>query len=70
MHNAQLIETGAWLKETYWVVPEYLAGQADEPERRYQWDVVVVKELPPKADGSRAGREISRRSETRTFVWR
>lgn len=69
-HNGQHVETGAWLKETKWIVPEYLAGQADEPDRKYQWDVVVVKELETKPDGSRAGREISPRSETRSFVWR
>ena len=69
-HGGQDLETGAWLKETLWVVPNYLAGQADEPERKYQWDVVVVKEAGRDANGNRIGQEASPRSETRKFVWR
>jgi hypothetical protein len=69
-HGGATTETGAWLKDTRWTVPLYLAGQADEPERQYIWDVVIVRELEPGADGSRRGAEISRRSETRTFAWR
>jgi tetratricopeptide (TPR) repeat protein len=69
-HEGVPVESGAWTKENRWVVPEYFAGQADEPERRYDWDVVVVKELPQASDGTRKGREISPRSETRYFVWR
>jgi len=70
VHEGQDIETGAWLKETSWVVPSYFAGQADEPLRRYEWGVVVVKEIGKRADGSREGQEISPRSEMREFTWR
>jgi hypothetical protein len=70
VHEGLDIETGAWLKETSWVVPSYFAGQADEPQRRYEWGVVVVKEVGRRADGSREGLEISPRSEMREFTWR
>lgn len=69
-HEDHDIETGAWLKESFYVVPSYLAGQADEPDRRYDWGVVVVKEIGERSDGTRDGRKISPRSETRHFVWR
>jgi hypothetical protein len=69
-HGGQIVEGGAWLKENSWAVPPYLAGQADEPERRYEWSVVLVKELGRGPDGSRKGAEISPESEKRTFVWR
>ena len=69
-HEDHDIETGAWLKESLYVVPSYLAGQADEPDRRYDWGVVVVKEMGERSDGTREGRKISPRSETRHFVWR
>jgi tetratricopeptide (TPR) repeat protein len=69
-HGGQNVETGSWMKETRWVVPPFLAGQADEPDRKYTWDVVVVRELEPAPDGTRRGIEISPRSETRTFAWR
>ena len=70
VHEGLDIETGAWVKETSWVVPGYFAGQADEPQRRYEWGVVVVKEVGRRADGSREGLEISPRSEMRDFTWR
>ncbi len=69
-HGGQNVETGSWMKETSWVAPGFLAGQADEPERKYTWDVVVVRELEPAPDGTRRGIEVSPRSETRTFTWR
>ena len=70
VHEGQDIETGAWLKEAFWVVPSYFAGQADEPKRRYEWGIVVVKEINKRSDGSREGMEISPRSEVREFIWR
>jgi len=69
-HEGHDIETGAWLKETSYVVPSYLTGQADEPDRRYDWGVVMVEEIGERSDGTREGREISERSEIRHFVWR
>ena len=69
-HNGQPVDSGDWLKGTSWVIPDYFAGQADEPERRYEWSVVVVKEVGKNADGGRRGVEISPRSEARSFVWR
>ena len=69
-HEGNDIEIGPWIRETSFVVPSYLAGQADEPDRRYDWGVVVVKEIGLRADGTREGREISPRSEMRNFVWR
>ena len=69
-HEDHDIETGAWLKETSYVVPSYLAGQADEPDRSYDWGVVVVKEIGERSDGTREGREIGERSEIRNFAWR
>ncbi len=69
-HEGNDIEIGPWIRETFFVVPSYLAGQADEPDRRYDWGVVVVKEIGSRADGTREGREISPRSEMRSFVWR
>lgn len=69
-HGGQNVETGAWLKENYWRVPQYLAGQADEPERRYEWSVTLVQELGKDPDGSRKGVGISPKSEQRNFVWR
>lgn len=69
-HEGHYVETGAWLKESSYVVPSYLAGQADEPDRRYDWGVVVVRELGQLPDGTREGQELSLRSEMRYFVWR
>jgi len=69
-HEGNDIEVGPWIRETSFVVPSYLAGQADEPDRRYEWGVVVVKEIGLRADGTREGREISPRSETHNFIWR
>ena len=61
--------SGARLKETKWRAPQSLAGKADEPDRAYQWDVVIVK-VSQDAQGVETSREVSPRSETRTFFWR
>lgn len=60
---------GARLKETKWRVPADLAGKADEPDRAYEWDVVVVR-VETSSQGVETSREISPKSETRTFYWR
>ena len=61
--------SGARLKETKWRVPQDLAGKADEPDRAYEWDVVIVRVMRNK-QGVETSREISPESETRTFYWR
>ena len=66
--NGQMQFGGARLKENHWRVPQEYAGKADEPDRAYEWDVVVVRVWQK---GSReVSQEISPRSETRTFYWR
>lgn len=61
--------SGARLKETKWHVPQSLAGKADEPDRAYEWDVVIVK-VSQDTQGVETSREVSHKSETRTFYWR
>lgn len=61
--------SGARLKENKWAVPQELAGKADEPDRRYEWDVVVVS-VTQGTRGVETSREISPKSETYTFYWR
>ena len=61
--------SGARLKETKWRVPRDLAGKADEPDRAYEWDVIIVRVIKSK-QGVETSREISPKSETRTFYWR
>ncbi len=61
--------SGARLKETKWHVPTSLAGKADEPDRAYEWDVVIVK-VSRNFQGVETSREVSPKSETRTFYWR
>lgn len=61
--------SGARLKETRWRVSQELAGKADEPHRAYEWDVVIVRVTKSK-QGVETSREISPKSETRTFYWR
>lgn len=61
--------SGARLKENKWVVPPELAGKADEPDRAYEWDVVIVT-VETTVQGVETSREISPKSETRTFYWR
>jgi hypothetical protein len=61
--------SGARLKEAKWRVPQELAGKADEPDRAYQWDVVVVS-VSKSSGGLETSREISPKSEPYTFYWR
>lgn len=61
--------SGARLKENKWPVPKELAGKADEPDRRYEWDVVIVS-VTQGTGGVETSREISPKSETSTFYWR
>lgn len=70
MHFGEKTSSGAWVKETQWRVPQELAGQADEPERAYHWEVVVVRQLGANSDGSKKGIAISSPSPTWTFYWR
>ncbi len=62
--NGETQYGGANVKETSWRVPADHFGKADQPDRVYQWDVVVIR---LGADG--ASHEISPRSVTRTFRW-
>ena len=61
--------SGARLKETKWRVPSELAGKADEPDRAYEWDVVIVK-VEQTDQGVETSREVSPKSDTRRFYWR
>ncbi len=61
--------SGTRLKETKWRVPQELAGRADEPDRAYEWDVVVVR-VTKLTGGREMSQEISPRSEKRVFYWR
>jgi len=61
--------SGARLKENKWAVPQELAGKADEPDRRYEWDVVIVS-VTQGTGGMETSREVSPKSETFTFYWR
>ncbi len=67
--NDRLQFSGARQKETKWHVPEDLAGKADEPERAYYWDVVVVR-VRKTSSGKETVTEISPKSETWVFYWR
>ncbi len=69
-HYGQEQDAGAWVKEPKWLVPRELAGQADEPDRVYEWDVVVVRHVGTNPDGSNKGLELSPRSPTWIFYWR
>lgn len=66
--NKQTQFGGARLKENRWRVPQEYAGKADEPDRAYEWDVVVVRVW--QEGGREVAQEISPRSETWTFHWR
>ncbi len=70
VHFGEKTSTGAWVKETRWRVPQELAGQADEPDRAYHWEVVVVRQFGANRDGSKKGVAVSSPSLTRTFYWR
>lgn len=61
--------SGARLKETKWRVPQDLSGRADEPDRAYEWDVVVVR-VKKWAGGRETSQEISPRSKPWVFYWR
>ena len=61
--------SGARLKVAKWRVAQDLVGKADEPDRAYEWDVVIVRVIRNK-QGVETSREISPESETRTFYWR
>lgn len=70
MHFGEKTNSGAWVKETKWRVPQELTGQADEPDRAYHWEVVVVHQIGANPDGSRKGIAVSPSSLTWTFYWR
>jgi hypothetical protein len=66
--NGKFQFSGTRQKETKWRVPQELAGRADEPERAYYWDVVVVR-VRTKL-GKETSTEISPKSDTWVFYWR
>ena len=61
--------SGARLKENRWRVPQELAGKADEPDRAYEWDVVIVRVTKDKR-GVETSWEISPKTEIHVFYWR
>jgi tetratricopeptide (TPR) repeat protein len=56
------------LKEKKWRVPSHLFGQADQPERAYEWDAAVIKVIVDH-DGNEHATIISHTSEPWTFYW-
>jgi len=54
----------AWVKSTSWRVPEDVAPETGTTQR-YRWDVTVAQRT-----GEEAGKDLSPRSEIRTFRWR
>lgn len=64
-----LVYTGEGkLKEMKWQVPSYFFGQAEQPERAYEWDVAVIK-VTFNQDGNETIAPVSFTSEPRTFYW-
>jgi tetratricopeptide (TPR) repeat protein len=60
--------TGNRIKETEWLVPEYLHGQADQPEGAYYWNVTIVQ-VNQDPGGKETSIDQSLPSETWTFYW-
>jgi len=59
---------GPRIKETEWQVPEYFYGQADQPERAYDWNVTVIQ-VNKDPEGNETSIAQSPPSETWTFYW-
>jgi hypothetical protein len=57
---------GPRIKETEWQIPEYFYGQADQPQRAYDWNVTVIQ---VNKDPGGNDIEQSPPSETWTFYW-
>jgi len=69
LENGQLQYGGAQVQEPQWPVAEFYYGRADQPERRYEWDVEVVR-ITTDAQGNQISQVLSPKSETRSFYWR
>jgi tetratricopeptide (TPR) repeat protein len=66
--SAEVQYQGNRIKETKWLIPEYLYHQADQPERPYYWNVTVVQ-VDQDPDGKETSIARSPQSETWVFYW-
>jgi len=62
-------EFSPWVKDTQWLVPEYLfdLGPAN---REYHWTVTVYHQAGTGPNGEQEGTPVSGQSTERTFVWK
>ena len=58
-----------WIKATSWRLPSSLYPGKGEAPRRFEWEVVVVRETSSSAAGAKEGEIISPRNRRKGFLW-
>jgi hypothetical protein len=68
IQNGQQDFDGHDLQDTLWLLPKHFYHLADQPERRYEWEVTLIRKTRD-ADGEEVVIPLSLPSETSTFYW-
>lgn len=66
--NSKTAYGGTNSRKPSWRVPVSMYGKADLPDRAYEWEVAVYRQVTA-ADGSTAEVPVSPKSETWVFYW-